>query len=511
MPSAPRFTGQIDVELGGRGGSAILHLIRFDAAGRLVSPRAAESIVQTAGGGDVDRVAILSHGWNNSFDDAVDLYRQWMRVAAAAGGVDRAVRTLWVGVLWPAVAISSDAETGPVIASASGSRNRQGFGLESGNADSGALAAPATADWWLPDDTPPSMEEIVSVAVDLPPGEVSRLVELARQPELDNDQASELAGLIGELAPAVPPGESPPGGRPPIEDWGVVEFQPPGISTPPRPGVPGELFGDNAAAGSGLETAPLSASSLETAGWTPSFWNRVPRPGRWAIRKASVWRMKDRAGLVGWHGVGPLVSRLTAAAEIPIQLIGHSFGSRVVLTAARGVLENALNVAAGDRRLGPASILLLQPAVNALCFATDVGDGRAGGFAQIAQSIGHRGLSSLVVTHSQNDDALSDYFHWMVARDKDIGEISVAADALSASEVARRPPRFHGDYAALGGYGPRGPLPVDCQSLRLPQSGTIELPGGMVSVNADAAIAGHNDVAGEAVGRLIAGQWAIQS
>ena len=56
--------------------------------------------------------------------------------------------------------------------------------------------------------------------------------------------------------------------------------------------------------------------------------------------------MKDRAGVVGKHGLNPLLRGICAplARTLRIHLVGHSFGGRLVTAAGRR--------AAGDSRSG---------------------------------------------------------------------------------------------------------------------------------------------------------------
>ena len=50
----------------------------------------------------------------------------------------------------------------------------------------------------------------------------------------------------------------------------------------------------------------------------------------------TYWQMKNRAGVVGEKGVGPLVGRLRSNTRVSsISLIGHSFGARVVSYASK--------------------------------------------------------------------------------------------------------------------------------------------------------------------------------
>ena len=49
------------------------------------------------------------------------------------------------------------------------------------------------------------------------------------------------------------------------------------------------------------------------------------------LRTATYWEMKNRAGVVGCRGLGPLIGQIDAAAPaLRIHLLGHSFGARLV-------------------------------------------------------------------------------------------------------------------------------------------------------------------------------------
>jgi hypothetical protein len=56
-----------------------------------------------------------------------------------------------------------------------------------------------------------------------------------------------------------------------------------------------------------------------------------PRP---AIRLASLYLMKDRAGKVGSSGVAELLRGLLQRTTAPVHVVGHSFGCKVMLSAA---------------------------------------------------------------------------------------------------------------------------------------------------------------------------------
>jgi hypothetical protein len=127
------------------------------------------------------------------------------------------------------------------------------------------------------------------------------------------------------------------------------------------------------------------------------------------------------------------------------------------------------------------SVLLLQPAVSCLCFASNVdGTGRPGGYRVAFE----RTRGPIVTTFSPQDRPLTKLFHWAVRQPSDLGE----------TVIAGAPPSR---YAALGGCGPHGAEP-DTEILTarlLPQRYGFAATGKrLVAINAIDAIRGHGDV-----------------
>lgn len=141
--------------------------------------------------------------------------------------------------------------------------------------------------------------------------------------------------------------------------------------------------------------------------------------------------MKDRAGTVGKNGVGPMLRDLLADTNARIHLTGHSYGAKVVLSALC-LVQHPRNVT---------SVLLLQPAVNAFCFASSIEEnGRKPGAFRPAMK---RSDQPIFITFSSHDAPLTKFFHIALRRDGDLGEIRPAVG----------PPSM---FAALGGFGPGG-------------------------------------------------------
>lgn len=83
------------------------------------------------------------------------------------------------------------------------------------------------------------------------------------------------------------------------------------------------------------------------------------------LRCATYWEMKNRAGVVGKAGLGPLLAGIHAAAPaMRVHLIGHSFGARLVSYALAG-LPGGLTGAASPVK----SLFLIQGAFSHFAFA----------------------------------------------------------------------------------------------------------------------------------------------
>ena len=196
------------------------------------------------------------------------------------------------------------------------------------------------------------------------------------------------------------------------------------------------------------------------------------------LRLFTVRQMKDRAGLVGANGVGPLVRDMlsTTDGHTRYHLVGHSYGARVLL--------NAVARPNGQPLPRPVdSLLLLQPAVNHLCFANSLPGGPVGGYRKALELVKHPIMS----TFSARDFPLRNTFHWALNRSKDLGEVQVAGD---------EPPN---QYAALGGYGPRGTQ--DSREVAIKDPGDRydfgETAPRIWAVNGTRTITDHSDIYSE--------------
>ena len=84
-----------------------------------------------------------------------------------------------------------------------------------------------------------------------------------------------------------------------------------------------------------------------------------------ALRVASYYEMKNRAGVVGQQGLGPLIGELQAAQPgLRVNLMGHSFGGRLVAFTLAGLPASAVGEASPVK-----SLLLIQAAFSHFAFA----------------------------------------------------------------------------------------------------------------------------------------------
>jgi hypothetical protein len=423
------------------GNAAPLYLITFDKNGQCQSPLTLAHLLQEAGTGKYTDVHLCSHGWNNVFKDAVHLYREFfglyfqlrdqLRLNDPAG-----YRPLVIGVIWPSTWIVLPWEATPKIA-----------------------ALPSAAER---DEAATSDQQILQeVALEVEASQAQRLYELVeRGATLQPHEARELAGIllpvyqrsarsgsqteIGDSAPSELTADDL------LALWRKISPSPPTAAQ--RPGFARET------------TEP----ELRAAGG-PLTWLDPRGP----VRVASVLVMKDRAGVVGYDGVGPRLLHKLLGQNLRVHAIGHSFGCKVMLSAL--CCRSPVKLAA--------SLLLLQPAISYLCFGDNIdGKGRTGGYRAALKYV----QKPIYSTFSSHDVPLTKLFHLAVVRDSDWGEIRIAGVPPSK-------------FAALGGFGPGG--------LKTGESNTVDVtaPGTkypdhasyqVVALNGSGGqIKGHGDIA----------------
>lgn len=392
------------------GDAAPFYLIRFDKKGNCQSPLTLGQLLKEASSGDYTDIHVFSHGWNNIFKEAVALYRTFFDhyfQLRKEHGLEKPYRPMMVGIIWPSTLLVSPWESAPKIAGgAPGAPDEQQAELE--GADDEALTS--VADGLAPEDAR-RLYHLAERRDSLPPADVRELAELLL-PYYQSSPAEVQSAEVGETPTQITAEEL-------LQTWANV------APTGPRQPVEAGFAADDEGPGPGPQAAALSLQYLDP---------------RWPIRIASVLQMKDRAGTVGAKGVGPeLVGKLLSASGPRVHLIGHSYGSKVILSS----------LCAQAPRYPAASLLLLEPAVSYLCFGENLdGKGRRGGYRDALDRVSQPILS----TFSSADAPLTRFFHLAVIRKSDWGE----------TRIAGAPPN---KFAALGGFGPGGLRPGESKTL----------------------------------------------
>jgi hypothetical protein len=370
------------------------YMIPFDKRGSCTAPLTRVDLFRQLREGRFTHIYLFSHGWNNDWKTAIGAYEDfmagYMQMRRASNlPPPQPYRPLLIGVYWPSASLVLPWEKPPQIAGAT------------------------TFDR---DDTLVADHQqcVEAIADELADEQRDRFYELSQLDRLDANAARELAQL---LAPVYGAGDEETGDNSRVTPESLLEAW-------------------NAVASSSDDDDEEVEDDLDEFGTVDGG---VGEPDaaflsylnpRFAVRMASVWQMKDRAGRVGVVGVGPLLRSALSACDASVHLIGHSYGCKVLLTA---VCKEPLTRSVQ-------SMLLLQPAVSCLCFADDVdGHGTPGGFRSAFDRIDQPILS----TFSRHDFPLTKVFHLALRRKRDLGE----------QRIAGAPPSR---YAALGGYGPFG-------------------------------------------------------
>jgi len=411
-------------------------LVRFDKKGVCTSPGTRAALLTALAAKPTSPVLFFSHGWNNDFTDAVDLYRTFLsrlQEVLETNPLPPGPAPIFVGITWPSIWLPSD--TGPQMAAAG------------------------------PSGQNPETERVAEELLDILPSSTDRdrFYQLIHAARLTHGEAMELAGMLKPAVKAVRVG---PDEAPASEDNIVAAMN--ALQAARGGALVRDNLDDVGTVGGTGRAGPGAAGILSYL------------DPRWAVRLASLYIMKDRAGTVGSNGVAALLRDIKQSMQSPLHMVGHSFGAKVMLSAL------AAQPPGGRVR----SLLLLQPAVSHLSFAATVpGREGPGGYRSVLDRV----VNPIVTTYSNHDISLHEIYHLALLRRKDLGELQIAA-GKAGETAAGNPPNA---YAALGGYGPRGANQRLVNTIPGPGE-TIDLAGTRV-IGLDGSVANridsHGDVA----------------
>jgi hypothetical protein len=314
--------------------------IKFDASGATLDEG---GLAEAAAAGGIDDLFVFSHGWNSGTDSARRLYNGMFGLMAGLLGT-HIQRTAAVGVFWPSLLFPGDDPTTTPQPAAAGR-------------DGSALATALT---------PAFPDQAANVA---------RIGTLLDERPQDPAALEEFHQLAAGLVTTPNPGGD--------EDSGEEAAK-----TGPTAAVLGHFAAMSKTPGSAAEGLGNPFTTL---------WNGA----REVLRTLSYYEMKNRAGVVGRNGLGPLLGGLSASAGHPVRvhLMGHSFGARLVSFALSG-LDGSMT--------GPASpvksLVLVQGAFSHFAFARQmpIDASRSGALA----GYGNRVDGPLAATFTSADRAV---------------------------------------------------------------------------------------------------------
>jgi hypothetical protein len=293
---------------------------------------------QAVQAGGIQDVFVLSHGWNCGVDSARSTYNGMFTLLAGMIP-DRLGTSVAVGIIWPSLLFpDDDPATAPPVPS-------------TGQQLAAALA-PAF----------PQQQQNVAT--------LGQLLDQRPQDAASLEQFHTLAsGLV--TSPTLAP-----------EDAG------------PQAAITADtaaVFGNAAA----MSKTPASSAQGIPNPFT-SLWNGAEQ----VLRTMSYYEMKNRAGVIGRNGLGPIMGQLAAAnAGIRVHLMGHSFGARLVSFALSGLPPAATGANSPVR-----SLLLIQGAFSHYSFANPVPNFLVSGPGALSAFIGNVN-GPLLATFSAADRA----------------------------------------------------------------------------------------------------------
>jgi hypothetical protein len=331
------------------------HEIEFDADGHLVDREQEASLAEAVRSGR-RTLFVFAHGWNNSPAKARELFQRFFGTVqdALPGGAESSVAT--VGVIWPSMRWPDEPD--PTVPSG------------------GAASIPAAAATATENDVFQVLRRVFTS--DAEQKALDRLEALLTERPHDPTALQVFQEQLAVLAAG-------PDAAVAIED----QAEEPLLADDPEP-----LFDSFA------DLSPYVTQGGAAALGDP--WKRIWNGAREAMRAASYYTMKKRAGIVGRNGLGPLLGRLPESQDVRVHQIGHSFGARLISFSLTGLPGSATGSASPVK-----SMLLVQGAFSHFAFARALPFHKQGG-ALAGQE--QRVDGPIVVTHSKRDLALADLY-----------------------------------------------------------------------------------------------------
>ncbi|MGA5066721.1 serine-threonine protein kinase [Streptomyces exfoliatus] len=401
--------------------------ITFDKEGD-GPPGQSASLAALARQGVTDLV-VFAHGWNSSPSGATRLYSDFF--APFPGLLAPGIEAGYAGVIWPSMMFTG---------------------------------APG-----------PDYRALVTVLPEKEPV-LDRLTELLVTAPADERAFAEFGALLRELTDVS--GEGAAVAVEPVPEFLVAD--PVEVCALFTEALEAEAPAAGALAGS-VPAGAVSADGFES-GFGEGL-ERYWKGAREALRQATYYVMKKRAGRVGEAGLGPLLGEVARAAPgLRVHLVGHSMGARLVAYALKGLPSGARPVA---------SVTLLQGAFSHYAFAARLPHDarRSGSLRDVQQRI--RG--PLVACYSRHDTALG-VMYPLASR--------LARDSESLGGLPRLPGAGDPRWGAIGYDGVHA-VPGTVERTLAAVLGAGVPASGCVNVDTAAVVRSHSDVCEPELARVV--------
>jgi hypothetical protein len=430
--------------------------LSFDKSGGLTSPAEDKFLSEVATSGITD-LFVMSHGWGNDQGAAHRLYEaMFPLVAAAASQVQGIAQYGFAGVFWPSLWFPDPPPEAAVQVAAEVAADRPGAAdaVLSGQQITDTLKAS------FDDAEEQAKLDQMGKLIDAGVAGVGSERDITQQERL-----AQFHQLLQTLVPASPQA---------VEDSGETAL----LSTD-----------DPRQAYANISDIVGSGPPVGAAEGIGDIFGKVWNGAKDALRIASYYEMKARAGDIGRKGLGPILEHLhTQHSRTRVHLIGHSFGARLVSFALSGITSPQASPVA--------SLCLLQGAFSHWSFAhlKDMPFGTAGALNQYSDRVN----GPLVATFSEYD--------WAVGRWYPKASFLAQQNAEAAAYPASQ-------WGGMGSDGYQGVAPAS--SLDLAEAGkTYALtPGTFYRIDGSAVIAdisqsafsgAHSDICHPQIAWLIA-------
>jgi hypothetical protein len=302
--------------------------IQFDEAGNTDAATRAAVLGQIAGAGLTDLI-VMSHGWNSDVNRARLLYQEWFGMLPPLLPAGSAARIGTVGLIWPAMLWPDEPLPGAATPADGGAAALP----EPIPADGSAGGPVAALSAVYPDH---QQRQILS--------ELAALLDAQSPDPRALDQFHDLMRMLGAAEPQAID----------LEDSGplaMLDEDPQALAarfaaaldaaaaqaiTGVAAAGPAEAFDEGGAAD--LPDVVLADTDQGGAAGIGDITARLWNGAKEALRQFTYWQMKQRAGTVGLHGLGPFLGDIgNTAPSLRVHLIGHSFGARLVSFSLSGL------------------------------------------------------------------------------------------------------------------------------------------------------------------------------